>query len=248
MEDELPNILLVEKKKTPKHRKDPRVKQVIKHMAEGMGLMEAGLAAGFSEKHMRSQIYKPATGGQSPADYIKQQVARRMANARERAAVHTDTITGSLVEIMTASPADILPENEILKRAKENGVDHLIKKIVITPVRVGTRSRKNANGSVTTSPVVRDRIDLEMYSRLDAIGQLRDNFGMKSEPRVNNYEQTRRQEIEREIQDIMATENFDEEAAAKILLEALGDAPHLTAEVQKILKRITKAKSEDGVH
>jgi hypothetical protein len=112
---------LVEKRKAPKHRKDPRVKLVIKYMAEGMSVMEGGLAAGFTEKHMRSQIYKPATGGQSPADYIKQQVARRTANARERAAVHTDVITGSLVEIMSASPADIFPTIRSLRRRKRMG-------------------------------------------------------------------------------------------------------------------------------
>lgn len=248
MDDESPNILLVGKKKAPRHRKDPRVKQVIKLMDEGMSLMEAGLAAGFSEKHMRSQIYKPATGGESSANYIKQQVARRSANARERAPVHTDTIVGSLVEIMQASPADVLPDHPVLQKAKENGVAHLIRKIIITPMRVGTRSRKNVNGSVTTSPVIRERIDLEMYDRLNAIAQLRDNYGMKSEPRENRYEETRRQEIERGIQDIMTAENCDEETAANRLLEALGDAPHLTAEVQKILKRITKAKNEKGVH
>lgn len=142
----------MEKEKAPKYRKDPRVKQVIHYMAEGMSLMEAGLAAGFSEKHMRNQIYKPATGGQSPADYVKSQVVRRTANARERAAVHTDVITGSLVEIMSAWPGDILPDHPILAKAKANGVDHLIKRIIIVPIRVGTRSRKNANGSVTTSP------------------------------------------------------------------------------------------------
>jgi hypothetical protein len=237
-----------EKKKAPRHRKDPRVKQVIEYMAQGMSLMEAGLAVGFSEKHLRSQIYKPATGGQSPADFIKSQVAKRTASARSQAAVHTDVITGSLVEIMSASPADILPDHPILAKAKANGVDHLIKKIVITPVRVGTRSRKNANGSVTTSPVIRERIDLEMYSRLDAIAQLRDNFGMKSEPRANNYEETRRMEIERSVQDIMVAEKCDEATAAEILLANIGDAPHLVAEIKKILRRITKAKSEDGIH
>jgi hypothetical protein len=88
-----------------------------------------------------------------------------------------------------------------------------------------------------------------MYSRLDAIQQLRDNYGMKSEPRANNYEETRRQEVQREVESIMAKEDCEQETAARLLLDALGDdVPRLTQEVEKILKRITKAKSEDGVH
>ncbi|HJX89449.1 MAG TPA: hypothetical protein VJ372_03090 [Pyrinomonadaceae bacterium] len=47
----------------------------------------------------------------------------------------------------------------------------------------------------------------------------------------------------------MAKEDCDQETTARLPLDALGnDVPHLTQELEKILKRITKAKSEDGVH
>ncbi len=46
----------------------------------------------------------------------------------------------------------------------------------------------------------------------------------------------------------MVAENCDEETAAKMLLDGVGDAPHLVVEIKRILKRITKAKNEDGVH
>lgn len=239
------------KKRPPKVKRDPRVKEAIRLVESGMSLKEAMTTAGFSEHFTRSAAYKQTASGQSTADYIKSQVARRMSDARAKAAIHTDSIVGSLVQIMEGSPADILPENEILARARENGVDHLIKKIVITPIKIGIRTRKNTDGTVTASPVIKEKVELEMYSRLDAIGQLRDNFGMKQEPRANQFEETKRQEVEREIQGIMIAENCDEPTAAKMLLENLGDAPQLRVVVEKILKKFkqkAEPKQEIGVH
>lgn len=235
MEDEKPK----KREFVPKHKRDPRIKQIIKYMLSGMSLRDAGLASGYSENYMRQSIYR--SGG---ADYIKEQVARRAADARSKAAIHTDTIVGSLVEIMQASPADILPDHPVLQKAKENGVDHLIKKISITPMRIGEKSRKNRDGTVTTSPVIKEKVDLEMYSRLDAIQQLRDNFGMKQEPRANSFEETKRQEVEREIQGIMLAENCDEPTAAQILMDNIGDAPHLVQVIKKYIKKHKKEPRE----
>lgn len=237
--DEKPEEPKEKRKFVPKHERDPRIKQVIKNMLSGMTLREAGLAAGYKENYMQGPIYR-----YGQADYIKTQVARRMTDARSKAAIHTDAIVGSLVEIMQGSPADILPEHEILRRAKENQVDHLIKKIVITPVKIGTRIRKLKDGSTTDSPVVREKVELEMYSRLDAIQQLRDNFGMKQEPRANSFEETKRQEVEREIQGIMIAESCDEPTAAQILLDNIGDAPHLVQVIQKYIKKHKKDPKE----
>lgn len=177
---------------------------------------------------------------------VKAAAARRQADARGKAAVHTDVIVGSLVEILSASPADILPNHPILAKAKENGVDHLIKKISIIPVRIGTRERKNKDGSITLSPIIRERVDLEMYSRLDAAQQLRDNFGMKQEPRANQFEETKRQEVEREIQSIMTADGCDELTACQALKDNIGDAPHLVTVIDKIMKK-QRVKTE-SVH
>lgn len=228
-----------ERRMLPKHKRDPRIKQVIKNMLSGMTLNDAGLAAGYSENYMRSSVYNYGT-----ADYIKAQVARRMTDARAKAAIHTDSIVGSLVEIMQASPADILPDHPVLQKAKENGVDHLIRELSITPIRVGERTRKNKDGTVTTSPVIREKIDLKMYSRLDAIAQLRDNFGMKQEPRANSFEETKRQEVERGIRDIMVAESCDQTKAAELLLANIGDAPHLVPIIQKYIKKQKKESKE----
>lgn len=222
---------------------DPRIVQIADSIMEGTSMREASSAAGLSKTYMAKKNSGP--------DLIRAEVAQRQAEARARAPVHTDTIVGSLVEIMSASPADVLPDHPILAKAKANGTAHLIKKITIVPVRVGTRERKNKNGSITTSPVIRERIDLEMYSRLDAIGQLCNVFGMKSEPRANSFEETKRQEIEREIQNIMVAEKCDEEKAARMLRDELGsDVPHLTMVIDKILKKLkTRTKAElESVH
>lgn len=182
-----------------------------------------------------------------PEKEVKEDAARWTADARAKASIHTDTVVGALVELMQGSVADILPEHPILQRARANGVDRLIKKLTITPVRIGTRSRKNANGSVTEAPVIREKIELETYSRLDAIQQLRDNFGMKQEPRSNSFEETKRQEIERAIEGIMVAEGCDETTAAETLLANIGDAPHLVTVIRKYIKK-HKPKEASGIN
>jgi hypothetical protein len=44
---------------------------------------------------------------------------------------------------------------------------------------------------------------------------------MKQEPRSNTFEETRRQEVEKSINAIMAAENCDRKTAAKKLRDAL---------------------------
>lgn len=196
-------------------------------MLEGKTMERAALDAGYSPSHARKHLYSTTTG-----KWIKDEVDRRMKDAMGKAAVHTDVITGSLVEIMMASPADILPENEILQRARKNGVDHLIKKLTVTPIKLGTKEITRG-GKTVTVPVIGQKIDLELYSRLDAISQLRDNFGMKQEPRANTFEDTRRQEVERELDKIAAAENCDRPTAARMLKDALGDDSPLIPTVNK---------------
>jgi hypothetical protein len=101
-----------------------------------------------------------------------------------------------------------------IKIARANGVDHLIKKMKKT-------ERKLKNGDVLVT------YEYEMYDRLNALSQLRENFGMKDEPRSNSLETRRRQEVERSIKRIMERDKVDQPTAARMLLEALGDAPEL---------------------
>ncbi len=204
-----------------------RAKKAVAGMLEGKTMEQAAVDAGFSRQHARKHLYSTPTG-----KWIREEASRRMNEAMSKAAVHTDAITGSLVEVMLASPADILPDHPILVRARQNGVDHLIKKITITPIKLGMKDSVR-RGKVVSEPVIGERIDLEMYSRLDAISQLRDNFGMKQEPRANTFEDTRRQEVEREIDKIAAAEGCDRPTAALMLKNALGDDSPLIPTVNK---------------
>lgn len=188
----------------------PKAKKVLAGMLEGKPMEQAAIDAGYAPQYAKSGFYSSLT-----AEWVKDEVNKRMSQAMSKAAIHTDAITGSLVEIMLASPADILPDHPILQRARENGVDHLIKKITITPTKFG------------------EKIDLEMYSRLDSISQLRDNFGMKQEPRANTYEETRRQEVEKSLDRIMEVESCDRPTAARMLKDALGEDSPLMATVNK---------------
>lgn len=218
------------RKKTPgKGPGSVRAKKAAQIMfEEGKSMRQAAKDAGYPESYCNSRLYSGTTG-----EWIKAEVARRQKRAMERSGIHTDAIVGSLVEIMQASPADILPEHPMLIRARQNGVDHLIKKFTSTPMKCGVKKRKLKDGTVVEEPIIRDKVELEMYSRLDAIAQLRDNFGMKQEPRANTYEETRRMEVEKEIDKIAESEGCDRPTAAKMLREALGSDSPLIPTVNK---------------
>jgi phage terminase small subunit len=128
--------------------------------------------AGYSESYARVDVYRTLAN----PSFQERLAARRMELAR-RAQIHTDMIIGSLAEIATASMADVVPDDELLQRAQELGTDHLIKKL-----KVKTRYISNGPGRDPDKEVTHE---FEMYSRLDALGQLRDTFGMKQEPRPN---------------------------------------------------------------
>lgn len=195
---------------------------------QGKSRHKAYLDAGYAPTSAKTLPYNPLENSR-----IRELMHERSKRAQERASIHTDSITGALVEIMEASPADILPTNKVLLEAKRNGVDHLIKKISVTPMKLGSKTKTLKDGSVVETPVIGEKIDLEMYSRLDAIGQLRDNFGMKQEPRANTYEETRRMEVEKEIDKISESEGCDRPTAARMLRDALGQDSPLIATVNK---------------
>lgn len=208
----------------PGRRKDtlrgpgsPKAKKVLAEMMDGKTMQDAAESAGYKTGYARTKFYSSPT-----ADWVKREFDRRMKAAMAKSAIHTDVITGALVEILMGSAADILPENEILQRARENGVDNLIKTITFD---------KNT-GEITK---------LEMYDRLAAASQLRDNFGMKQEPRANTYEAERRIEVERSIVRIMESDNCDRPTAAERLADAVGkDSP--------LLPTISKLATTDPVH
>lgn len=183
----------------------------VEGVARGKSGSKAARDAGYSEKTARviasENLTKPS---------ISEAVEKRRAEAMRRAQINTDVIIGSLAEIATASLGDVLDDegNFDIQIARVNGVDHLLKKVVRTV-------RHSKDGSSRTT------YEYEMYSRLDALHQLRDTFGMKEEQRSNTLEERRRKEVERSIHTIMERDKVNQPTAARKLIAELGNAPQL---------------------
>lgn len=85
-----------------------------------------------------------------------------------------DEITGTLVQHMRFDLADVLPENEILQRAKRLGISHLIKKVKTRQVVCGFDEEG--------SPIIGWEHEIEGYSAQEAAKQLTKVFGLKNLP------------------------------------------------------------------
>jgi nucleotide-binding universal stress UspA family protein len=91
---------------------------------------------------------------------IEARVTQRMIDAK----IHTDEVIGTLASQMRGDIADVLPDNEIIKRARERGVSHLIKKLTVKRYYP-----KNGDTVETTT--------VEMYSSQEAARTLCAVFG-----------------------------------------------------------------------
>lgn len=187
----------------------PTEKQLLaaEGIAQGKAPHRAYRDAGYSESVAKTAPYR------SENLRIRELVEKRKAEVAKLAQIHTDVITGWLVEMATVTADDILDDQGrfSLKKARQTGAIHAIKRI----------EKKGKDFKV------------ELYPRLDAIAQLRDNFGMKQEPRANTYEATRQAEVEKELEKIMQAEDCSKPEAAKMLLEALGGDSPLIPTVNK---------------
>jgi hypothetical protein len=170
-------------KLTPKQEKF--VEGVARHGNKSKAAQEAGYAHPYNNSHRLMEN-----------DVIRGAVERRQSEAMRRAQIHTDVIVGSLAEIATSSLADVIPEDEFMSKARELGTDHLIKKLRVKTRYIPQQGRDEDGNRL---PDVRETThEFEMYSRLDALSQLRDTFGMKQEPRANDAAR-----IESAIQDFI---------------------------------------------
>jgi phage terminase small subunit len=164
-----------QEKSARKGTRKPTKKQLLtaEGVAQGKSLHRAALDAGYAPSTAKSLPYNSQENAR-----LSELIEKRRSELMRRAQIHTDEIVGSLAEIATASMADVVPEDEFLQRARELGTDHLIKKL-----KVKTRYIPNGPGKEPDKEVTHE---FEMYSRLDALDQLRDTFGMKQEPRPNS--------------------------------------------------------------
>ena len=203
-----------------KAKRQPTLKQrrAQEGIRQGKNRHRAHLDAGYAPSTAKSLPYDPRLNGR-----IVESVGRRRAKAVERAHTNTDVLVGYLYEIAEASLGDVLDEGGEFSvgAARENGVDHLIKKMKVT-----VRHTKDGARVETR--------ECEMYSRLDAIGRLCDVFGMRGEPRPNTHDEDRRREVEASLDRIAKENGVDRAAAAREVLAHLGDeAPELASIVSE---------------
>lgn len=165
------------KKPTPRKTPKSKVDKFVEAVAQDKSGVDAVLEAGWSQTRKAARV--TASRLLSNAN-IAERVERRKAEAMRRAQIHTDVIVGSLAEIATSSLCDVLDENGEfdINKARENNTDHLIKKLKIT--------KRTILGGEEESGILETKYEFEMYDRLNALNQLRDNFGMKQEPRPNS--------------------------------------------------------------
>jgi phage terminase small subunit len=91
-----------------KRKLTKRQELTVEGVVQGKSLHKAALDAGYSPHTAKCMPYKTQENAR-----ILEAVDRRREEAMKRANVHTDVIVGHLVEIMEASPADILPDHPV---------------------------------------------------------------------------------------------------------------------------------------
>src|SRR5205085_11132702 len=181
-----------------------KIDQFVEGIAAGKSGPDAVIDAGWPQQRNSAKV-RACKLLANPE--IAQAVERRKAEAMRRANCHTDIVIGSLVEITTSSIADVCDEegNFSLPLAVARGTDHLIKKLTTTE-----RHSKDGSRRVTHA--------VEMYSRLDALNQLRETWGMKQEARRNDADsEALRAEVEKSLARIMERDGVDQPTAAQVL-------------------------------
>lgn len=153
------------KKPTRQTPKD-KVKKFVEGAASGKKGPDAVIDAGWNQTRKAARV--TASRLLSNAN-ILEAVEKRKAEALSRAGITTDEIVGSIAEIATASLADVDSNDEFLRKAKANGVDHLIKKVKVI---------YDKQGNITSR-------EYEMYSRLEALDKLLDVRGAKKQAAAN---------------------------------------------------------------
>lgn len=215
------------KKSARKVTRKPTQKQILtaEGVRQGKSRHRAALEAGYAPSTAKSLPYNSQENTR-----ILELIEQRRGELVKRARIHTDEIIGSLAEIATSSLADVVPEDEFMSRARELGTDHLIKKL-----RVKTRYISNGPGKDPDREVTHE---FEMYSRLDALNQLRDTFGMKEEPRTNTLNDRRKKEAEAAVGRIMERDRVDRATAAATLINELKAIPNTQGLIEVVSELI----------
>lgn len=169
-------------KPTDKHRLSVRQEKFVEGILQGKSGAQAVRDAGYKTKNPRDTAAKIHTNS-----YIQERIKARVAES----GVESNEVIGTLASQMRADLSDILPEDEILKRARENSVSHLIKKL-----KVKTYHTKSGNKVITH--------ELEMYSAQEAAKQLCNVMGLNKELAKNPQDAARAafERLQQEYEDV----------------------------------------------
>lgn len=141
---------------------------------------------------------------QGAQNLVKPSIQARIQARLEDAKVQTNEVIGTLASHMRADIAEILPDNEILRRAKKAGLSHLIKKMKTTE-----RFTRDGERIVTH--------EFEMYSAQEAAKQLCAVFGLNKLPGINPNEAAREA-----LRSILSETGLSEEKARQIVAARFG--------------------------
>lgn len=161
--------------KNGKKKLSPKQEKFVEGLLRHGNGTKAAIEAGYSPK--RARITASELTGTNRN--IRERINARISESK----VETNEIIGTLASQMRGSIADIVPEDELLKAAKDNGVDHLIKKL-----KVHTRfiPQKGHDEDGNPMPSIREVThEFEMYSAQEAAKQLAAIKGIVKEPAKN---------------------------------------------------------------
>jgi phage terminase small subunit len=173
-----------------------RKERLIDDVARGKKPAQAAKDAGFSKSYSRVNVYRELA-----KTSIQERIAEKRAALSAQADVEAGEIIGALAGQMRGDLADIVPEDEILRQAKERGVSPLIKKLK-THTRFIPQKGHDKDGNPL--PSIREVThEFELYSAQEAAKQLASIKGLLKEPGKNPenlareaYERLRREFID----------------------------------------------------
>lgn len=178
-----------------KQKRKPTLKQQV--------FTEEVLKDGNATRAARAAGYKHPNV-QGARMLVNVSIQERIQQRLEDSKIQTNEVIGTLASQMRADLAEILPDNEVLRQAKERGLSHLIKKMKTTE-----RYTKDGERIVTH--------EFEMYSAQEAAKQLCAVFGLNKLPGVNPNEAAKEA-----LRAILSETGLDEAKARQIVASRFG--------------------------
>lgn len=158
------------KKKPSKRRLTVKQEKFVEGVLRHGNATKAASDAGYSPKTARVIASQNLTKLN-----IQERVKERIAESH----VEGNEVIGTLASQMRGSLADIVPEDELLKTARENGVDHLIKKLKVHTRYIPQKGHDEEGNPML--PIREVTHEFEIYSSQEAAKQLAGIKGLVKE-------------------------------------------------------------------